>query len=142
MEGIAIMKAKERERATLAVAAQKLRDLESPDAGLGATSTPDRRGRATRTISSSSLTPAESEELDKLLELPEGWESKVSPEGITFYIDHRTQTTTWVHPSLREAAYAEAKAATKPGQGSGAAPPPKGDKVPKRRSLFGRSRRK
>lgn len=30
--------------------------------------------------------------------LPSGWEEKVTPAGRTFYVDHRTQTTSWVRP--------------------------------------------
>lgn len=31
--------------------------------------------------------------------LPAGWEAAVSPEGLTYYIDHTTESTSWVFPS-------------------------------------------
>ncbi|OQR95738.1 hypothetical protein THRCLA_07612 [Thraustotheca clavata] len=31
--------------------------------------------------------------------LPEGWESALDEKGRPFYIDHNTQTTTWIPPS-------------------------------------------
>lgn len=33
-------------------------------------------------------------------ELPKGWQVAVSPEGITYYVNHNQQTTTWAHPGL------------------------------------------
>ncbi|KAJ1351790.1 hypothetical protein KIN20_007930, partial [Parelaphostrongylus tenuis] len=30
--------------------------------------------------------------------LPEGWDMQVAPNGRTFFIDHRTKTTTWLDP--------------------------------------------
>ena len=31
-------------------------------------------------------------------DLPEGWEVWKTKDGITFYVDHNTHTTTWDHP--------------------------------------------
>lgn len=31
--------------------------------------------------------------------LPYGWESRIAPNGQYYYVDHNTQTTTWVHPN-------------------------------------------
>lgn len=31
--------------------------------------------------------------------LPYGWERRMAPNGQPYYVDHNTQTTTWVHPS-------------------------------------------
>ncbi|VDM66106.1 unnamed protein product [Strongylus vulgaris] len=30
--------------------------------------------------------------------LPEGWDMQIAPNGRTFFIDHRTKTTTWLDP--------------------------------------------
>src|SRR5258708_19758348 len=30
--------------------------------------------------------------------LPAGWEERHTPEGCPYYVDHNTQTTTWVDP--------------------------------------------
>ena len=32
------------------------------------------------------------------LQLPLGWEARVSPEGIVYYIDHNRKQSTWIHP--------------------------------------------
>lgn len=32
-------------------------------------------------------------------ELPFGWERRIAPNGQYYYVDHSTQTTTWVHPN-------------------------------------------
>ena len=32
--------------------------------------------------------------------LPPGWESRVSPNGRIYYVDHNTRTTTWERPSV------------------------------------------
>jgi len=32
------------------------------------------------------------------LQLPQGWESQVDPDGRTYFIDHNTRTTTWDRP--------------------------------------------
>merc|ERR1712007_105563 len=32
--------------------------------------------------------------------LPEFWEAATDPYGRTYYIDHKTQRTTWFHPCL------------------------------------------
>jgi hypothetical protein len=102
LEGIAIMRANEKQRLTLANAAGKLRDLDRADADdvvLEPGKSSDLRPRSGRFPS---LSEAEAHTLDNLLVLPEGWTSAVSPEGITFYIDHRTEITTWVHPAVRD----------------------------------------
>ena len=31
--------------------------------------------------------------------LPYGWERRIAPNGQYYYVDHTTQTTTWVHPN-------------------------------------------
>jgi len=31
--------------------------------------------------------------------LPYGWERRMAPNGQNYYVDHNTQTTTWVHPN-------------------------------------------
>lgn len=31
--------------------------------------------------------------------LPYGWECRMAPNGQNYYVDHTTQTTTWVHPN-------------------------------------------
>ena len=31
--------------------------------------------------------------------LPYGWECRIAPNGQYYYVDHTTQTTTWVHPN-------------------------------------------
>lgn len=36
-------------------------------------------------------------------ELPFGWERRIAPNGSFYYIDHATQTTTWVHPGKSNA---------------------------------------
>ncbi|XP_029905941.1 WW domain-containing transcription regulator protein 1 isoform X1 [Myripristis murdjan] len=33
-------------------------------------------------------------------DLPAGWEQAVSPQGETYYIDHKTHSTSWLHPKL------------------------------------------
>ena len=33
-------------------------------------------------------------------ELPPGWERKVTPEGVPYYLDHNTRTTSWHPPEL------------------------------------------
>ncbi|XP_029103793.1 WW domain-containing transcription regulator protein 1 [Scleropages formosus] len=32
--------------------------------------------------------------------LPEGWEQAVTPQGETYFIDHKTQTTSWLDPRM------------------------------------------
>eukprot|EP01084_Bolivina_argentea_P254660 428168_1 len=34
--------------------------------------------------------------------LPEDWEQQFAPDGRPFYVDHKTRTTTWIHPSHQE----------------------------------------
>lgn len=80
--GIALLRAKERERKELAAAAVNLRKL---------------------SIASDSEGPLgedQGQELTALLELPEGWSEATSPEGLIYYINHTDQTTTWVHPGV------------------------------------------
>ncbi|CAJ0592449.1 unnamed protein product [Cylicocyclus nassatus] len=36
--------------------------------------------------------------------LPEGWDMQIAPNGRTFFIDHRTKTTTWLDPRTGTAA--------------------------------------
>jgi E3 ubiquitin-protein ligase NEDD4 len=36
--------------------------------------------------------------------LPEGWEASIDALGRTYYVDHNTRSTTWVHPSSNQAA--------------------------------------
>ncbi|GJJ12023.1 hypothetical protein Clacol_006263 [Clathrus columnatus] len=36
--------------------------------------------------------------------LPTGWERRVDPLARTYYVDHNTRTTTWVRPTLNQAA--------------------------------------
>jgi uncharacterized protein YbdZ (MbtH family) len=31
--------------------------------------------------------------------LPSGWEKRCTPDGRTYYVDHNTETTTWVNPN-------------------------------------------
>eukprot|EP00039_Didymoeca_costata_P001830 m.55433 g.55433 ORF g.55433 m.55433 type:complete len:522 (-) comp10985_c1_seq1:2323-3888(-) len=31
--------------------------------------------------------------------LPQGWEQRMSQEGLEYYVDHNTKTTTWIHPA-------------------------------------------
>ncbi|ULU09841.1 hypothetical protein L3Y34_014309 [Caenorhabditis briggsae] len=38
------------------------------------------------------------EEEEDDLRLPDGWDMQVAPNGRTFFIDHRTKTTTWTDP--------------------------------------------
>lgn len=38
------------------------------------------------------------EEEEDELRLPDGWDMQVAPNGRTFFIDHRTKTTTWTDP--------------------------------------------
>lgn len=45
----------------------------------------------------------EEEEEDEL-RLPDGWDMQVAPNGRTFFIDHRTKTTTWTDPRTGVAA--------------------------------------
>eukprot|EP01112_Ceratiomyxa_fruticulosa_P002716 TRINITY_DN1289_c0_g1_i1.p1 TRINITY_DN1289_c0_g1~~TRINITY_DN1289_c0_g1_i1.p1 ORF type:complete len:510 (+),score=103.70 TRINITY_DN1289_c0_g1_i1:187-1716(+) len=39
---------------------------------------------------------------DPRVGLPPGWEVKVDPKGRTYYVDHNTRTTQWVHPLMRK----------------------------------------
>ncbi len=32
--------------------------------------------------------------------LPDGWEARITKEGLTYYIDHINKRSTWVHPKL------------------------------------------
>lgn len=83
-KSIAFLRAKERERKKLAAAAVNFRKLsETNDWIAGGDSEENtEQGHA----------------LSALLELPEGWTEATSPEGLTYYINHVDQTTTWVHP--------------------------------------------
>ncbi|CAO4360400.1 unnamed protein product [Caenorhabditis nigoni] len=44
------------------------------------------------------------EEEEDDLRLPDGWDMQVAPNGRTFFIDHRTKTTTWTDPRTGVAA--------------------------------------
>lgn len=44
------------------------------------------------------------EDEDDELRLPDGWDMQVAPNGRTFFIDHRTKTTTWTDPRTGVAA--------------------------------------
>ncbi|KAF1769427.1 hypothetical protein GCK72_001244 [Caenorhabditis remanei] len=46
----------------------------------------------------------EEEEEEDELRLPDGWDMQVAPNGRTFFIDHRTKTTTWTDPRTGVAA--------------------------------------
>ena len=82
---IAFLRAKEHERKELAAAAVKFRKLsEASDAG----GVGDARWGE------------DGEALATLLTLPEGWSEATSPEGLTYYVNHEGQTTTWVHPGV------------------------------------------
>ncbi|KAJ8081763.1 hypothetical protein PM082_007609 [Marasmius tenuissimus] len=38
--------------------------------------------------------------LEEVHELPEGWEMRIDDEQRKYFLDHNTQTTTWVDPRL------------------------------------------
>ena len=46
--------------------------------------------------------------------LPEGWETMFTPDGIEYFVDHNSQRTQWVHPS-NPSRYDDAKFAASPG---------------------------
>ncbi len=35
--------------------------------------------------------------------LPPGWEQRLTPEGVPYYVDHATKTTHWKPPSINQA---------------------------------------
>ena len=39
---------------------------------------------------------------DSIDNLPDGWEAKLTSGGIEYFIDHRRQMSTWVHPAFAE----------------------------------------
>ena len=46
---------------------------------------------------------ARSEEHTTALEaLPRGWDRKETEDGIEYYVDHSTRTTSWIHPMLQQ----------------------------------------
>lgn len=61
----------------------------SPTPSFNSNSSPMNLAPLNRRTSNSTLGP-----------LPEGWESKRTPEGRPFFIDHLTRSTTWIDPRL------------------------------------------
>lgn len=63
-----------------------------------------RRAHEQRTLptinspTTSTTTPTTSTD-DNNVPLPYGWERRIAPNGQFYYVDHNTQTTTWVHPN-------------------------------------------
>lgn len=33
-------------------------------------------------------------------DLPEGWEERITQDGVRFFVDHNTKTTTWLDPRI------------------------------------------
>jgi WW domain-containing protein len=46
------------------------------------------------------LLPSLSNGVIRTDKLPDGWEMRISPTGLPYYVDHNTRTTSWNRPSL------------------------------------------
>lgn len=57
-----------------------------------------RRAHEQRTLPAAA-SPAAVQISDDYGPLPYGWECRIAPNGKYYYVDHTTQTTTWVHPN-------------------------------------------
>jgi len=54
--------------------------------------------------------------------LPEGWETRTDAVGRTYYVDHNTSSTTWLHPSPNQAVDHQAQEGETNTAGSGSLP--------------------
>lgn len=58
-----------------------------------------RRAHEQRSLPSDTNSTAPVQIADDNGPLPYGWERRIAPNGQFYYVDHNTQTTTWVHPN-------------------------------------------
>lgn len=58
-----------------------------------------RRAHEQRSLPSDTSTTAPVQFADDNRPLSYGWERRIAPNGQFYYVDHNTQTTTWVHPN-------------------------------------------
>lgn len=86
---IALLRAKQAENQAHAAVAARYRTM-------AATSDDDASGDA---LDRAGDDGRHDEEMRRL-ELPEGWETAESPEGLTYYIHHTSKTTAWAHPGF------------------------------------------
>jgi len=126
--GVALLRAKQREQQAHAALTENYRAIamagrnaDSPQvAAAGQASSPTDGTGGLSAAAHVALSIAESEAAASL-QLPAGWESAESPEGLTYFINHRDQSTTWVHPGLALADISAASGAGGPAAAGGAA---------------------